>query len=214
MKRISIAAIISGTLLASGCGPLTPLYGGGFHDTAEGAIEASLKPGGGLGDFDEVHVLQSVEAPDSRVAVYAGTKSGDWVLGLADAKHSWRGWFAHGMFSLPALPRADGLLTCSTAILPSRAARWLIISGRLATDHLSTVQAAFADGVHLDAATRPGIFALMTRERDDLLTLRGLDDTGRLVAELGADDCTLRRPVSEAVLSFGAAASRPSQREQ
>lgn len=190
MNHIPIAAFVAGTLMASGCGPLAPLYGGGFHDTAEGAIEASLKPGGGLGDLDEVHILQTVEAPDSRVALYAGTERGDWAVGLADAKHSWRGWWAHGMFGLAALPRTDGVLTCSTAILPSGGERWLIITGRLAGDDVSTVQAAFADGVHLDAATRPGIFGLMTKERDDLLTLRGLDDAEQLVAEIGADDCS------------------------
>jgi hypothetical protein len=190
LKRSPVAALIAVSLLASGCGPLTPLYGGGFHDTAEEAIESALMPGGGLGDFDEVHILQTVEAPDSRVAVYAGNESGDWAVGLADAKHSWRGWWAHGMFGLPALPQIDGGLTCSATILPSGGGRWLIITGRLASDDMSTVQAAFADGVHLDAATRPGIFALITKERDDLLTLRGLDDAGHLVTELGADECS------------------------
>lgn len=75
-----------------------PWHGMGARSaTPETALLEALGPSGWLADSSEITILQLLETPEGRVAVYADAEGN---VGVADAEPSRGRWTAHGMFFL------------------------------------------------------------------------------------------------------------------
>ena len=187
---IALSLILLGSL-STAClgGPWKAPFADRFQDSPEAALKAALEKGGGLGSYDEVRILESAPAPESTVGIYAGFDGAAWYVGLGDAKRSWRGWWAHGMTGLFSGKPVEGQLTCETKVQPSGGARWLIVSGSLPKTRPRMIEAVFADGSTEEAGIAEYVYGLLTPERDDLVSVRGLDANRTIVDELSARAC-------------------------
>lgn len=187
-RLTGIAVLIA--LLLSGCGSL-PGSQGSSAATADEAIIAALSPGGWLGPLDEVTLHTVADAPESRVALYSArlTGTGGWAVGLADAKQSWRGWYAHGRIGTLTPPSPTRRVSCAQLVVPAGGGDWLVIAGRLAPEQVAGVELVLLDGSVTPALIRDDLFTGMVALPAGLSRVRALDAAGGLVEELPATAC-------------------------
>ena len=129
---------------------LRPVSGMGVSfDTPQAAIQAAFGPTGWLGEVTRFAVHDQAETDEGRVFVYSGyprdTVSFDRppsVFGIADAKPSWRGWYAHGLMSLqrPRQLTSGNVLSCTTARRLASGQRFLVIAGYVRQPDVATVE--------------------------------------------------------------------------
>lgn len=170
-RALGTAAALLSISIAAAC---QPLFHSRYMAGPEEAIVAALSQGGGLGSYapTDLKILQMVEAPESHVAVYAGRGDGRWGVGLADAKHRWQGWYAHGMYGVDALPALEGALSCRQLELRMGGKDWQILSGHLDPATVSSIEATRDDGSVVQAAVEDDLFVVIVEAGPALTGLR------------------------------------------
>lgn len=187
-RAIQTAAALLSISITAAC---QPLFHSRYMAGPEEAIVAALSQGGGLGSYapTDLKILQMVEAPESHVAVYAGRSDGRWGVSLADAKHRWQGWYAHGMYGVDALPVLEGALSCRQLERRMGGKDWQILYGHLDAATFSGIEATRDDGSVVKATIKDDLFVVMVEAGPAFTGLR-LVDPGSNVVERPIASCS------------------------
>lgn len=144
----ALAALILGGLAAVTWFPRSGF--GSLHRTPESALLDSLDPGGWLGSGADIDILQLLETPEGRVALYVDENGN---LGTADAKRKLGMWYAHGMFGLGRVDDVDCWL------VPTSGTTVAVAAGRL-VDGAVSVLVVDQDGNRLETRAAHDVWAL------------------------------------------------------
>ena len=158
---------------------VTPRSGfGSLHRSPEAALLDALGPGGWLLSGSEVQLLQLLETPEGRVAVYTDAAG---HFGTADAKPRHGRWFAHGIFGLGPLRGRD----CWQ--VPTSGTTVTVAAGRLGRNTASVV-VIDQHGNPVVARRSRGIWAAAIVQ-GSFQHMLALDATGRVLIDEPIDDC-------------------------
>lgn len=172
---------------------------GGSFDTPQAAVTVAFGPTGWLEEVARFTVHDQAETDEGRVFVYSGypraTAAFDRppsVFGIADAKPSWRGWYAHGMMAVQRPPQLTGenLLSCTIALRPAVGQRFLVIAGYVRQADVVTVEIELGTGRAKRVPVQNATFAVLAPENTEVTQLRAINQQGNVLQSMGGASCT------------------------
>ena len=181
--RLRRAALALGALVLLGASYV--VYGppwsgmGARRATPEAALLDALSPGGWLDQSSDITLLQVLETPEGRVAVFTGGGGG---LGTADAKPSRGRWTAHGMMALGTVHD----VTCWQE--PSSGTTVMVAAGPMLRG-VASVIVVDGDGKAVVAATDGLIWEAASVGTTKYRRALALDTNGAIVQDTRIDDC-------------------------
>jgi hypothetical protein len=180
-------ALICLAALAACASPGQP---GARHAHAGEALAAALGPTGWLGPLGALALHTQYDMRDVTVVLFTATpaEAGEPVVGIADARRDWRGWYAHGRLGPMRPPAPAGSISCVQSVSPSGDQSWLLVAGRR-TDAVAAVEVEYADGEVVAAALQGDLYAALGRSQQRLAAVRARDGAGQVVETIAGADC-------------------------
>lgn len=198
--------LLSGILLMIWISGMQPTF-----STPEEAFMDAFGPSGWLGLLEEFVLHEEIPTSEGVVVLYSGYKpkvkanQESFLLGIADAKPNWRGWYTHGRQSLltPPLAKTE-LLSCAQALRLSSGERFFAVSGHVRPERVDAIEAIEAIEVTFStddgeraiterAIIRDNTFVAISHHATGLKKLVVIDQNGQVVEQLQPDACQQER---------------------